>query len=202
VQVVVVLLVLVVQSQSGGAPSRSISRGVGRDRLGPEQAAAANARVEIVNLAGANWPCEQINSNEREGPVVLVAILADIQSGHKPIVDLVVETAPCSCRRVGASSRPGYPTYAHQSIEVGDLWGSLIGPGPNTGTGGKWSMKIPNGDTPHGIGRGKTVGTASCAASARGTRSSAATAPVRLHCVLRTAQFVRPAKPAKPRPRG
>jgi hypothetical protein len=112
-----------------------------------------------VNLAGANWPCEQIHSNEREGPVVLVAILADIQSGHKPIVDLVVETAPCSCRRVGASSRPGYPTYAHQSIEVGDLWGSLIGPGPNTGTGGKWWMKIPNGDTPHGIGRGKTVGT-------------------------------------------
>src|SRR5438477_430135 len=44
--------------------------------------------------------------------------------------------------------------------------GSLIGPGPSTGTGGKWWIGIPKGATPPEIGSGKTVATPSKSALA------------------------------------
>src|SRR5258708_36167679 len=52
-----------------------------------------------------------------------------------------------------------------------------MGPGGIGGTGGKWWMKIPNGVTPPGIGRGKTVATVSKSAFASwGSQTPAVTA--------------------------
>ena len=63
---------------------------------GPEKATRANARIEVVNLAGANGTGEQVHSDEGEGPVVSGAILTQVQAAHKAVVDLVGEPRLCA----------------------------------------------------------------------------------------------------------
>src|SRR5689334_3632622 len=91
--------------------------GVPGDRLCPEQTGSvANARVEIVDLAGASGTGEEVHSDEGKRPVMSFAIFADVQAVHEPVVHLVEVTGRRVRQQVGACAAACDPTHSDHAV--------------------------------------------------------------------------------------
>src|SRR5689334_203493 len=74
-----------------------------------------------MNLARSNWTGEEIESDEPEGIVAMLPILADVFAFHKPHIGLEIERLRGPRRGVGPGPCTADAGEPHQAIEIEHL---------------------------------------------------------------------------------
>src|SRR5262249_29650979 len=91
---------------------------VTRDRDRPEQTVRRDVRVVVVNLSGADGTGEDIESDESNGRVVVLAVHRDVLAVHESHVRLERERGQARARSDTANGVEG-----QEPVEVCDLRG-------------------------------------------------------------------------------
>lgn len=113
--------IVIIRNRCGEAEARLTGAeahvdAVARDECRPENPVCVDVRVVVVNLVRSNWTVENVESDEPERRVVMLAIDRRVFADHEAHVRLIAER-----RQAGAGSDTANAVQTDEAVEVGDL---------------------------------------------------------------------------------
>ena len=103
------------QPERGPAAAEMYFDALPGQRQRPKDAVRVGVRIVVVNLVRSNWTLEQIESNETERRLIVLAVLCDVDAVHETHIRLERE------RSDGARSGSANAIGPDEPVEVGDL---------------------------------------------------------------------------------